>query len=68
MLDPTHVSRAAAEILAECVTVDVSVDELRAFFDGAADLPERFETELDEAQGHVFAGAPVAYVIVRVTA
>lgn len=67
MLDPTHVSRAAAEIIAECVDVDVSIGELRAFLDGDADLPERFETELDNAQGHVFCGAPVAYVIVRVT-
>ena len=67
MLDPTHVSHREAATLAELADVDVSVDELRSFLDGNADLPERFETELDNAQGHVFAGAPVAYVIIRVT-
>ena len=67
MLDPKHTTPAEAQFLADNVCVDLGVEEIRAFYDGNADLPERFETELDNAQGHVFAGAPVAYVIIRVT-
>ena len=67
MIDPTHLTRQQAETIAENVCVDLSVDEIRAYFDNFSDLPERLETELDNAQGHVFAGAPVAYVLIRVT-
>ena len=67
MIDPKHLTRDQAQTLTENVCVDLSVDEIRNYFDNFSDLPERLETELDNAQGHVFAGAPVAYVLIRVT-
>jgi hypothetical protein len=48
-------------------TVQMSVDEARAFIDGSLHDFDDLETCIDAAQGDVFSGiAPAAYVIIKI--